>query len=669
MNLYNIYPRRVRRALKKFIELGLDMEKLDRVSATTLIEYNISGELPEQMYATAVKIDINTIALFPPRVVRLEHLRQLLRLVLEIPHRLHALVTYHKGDLLDDEETTEKIARAGLLSEDDLRYLIQNARKTPLELAKLNPRMILPGTVFSEAHLVELIKHVGFSRVGEIYSAVSIPVVTLLKLSRQMHIPPLNASLTGLKDSYICLDLVTTYPETDILNYISAEVKRDPLFIRELEIFIGTELPYVHRNINRLLFATRPTDQLRRRYGVSFHVMFDFVNCQVTEFDFWNFSKTEMDFVCKYIGVYDRKSQRFAKEFRAYVYMTQGRLLPVTVCSAYNVVPPCRAEDVIKKMDIARVRSKKEARRLLADYYCDFSLCRKVIRSNISTATKKLILRTVRWFSVAGLSRTTSYRKVTHDRMLMDLFTYLVIRLFRSRNCLRSLARVPTAHGSVPVAGSYARTSGPPARRNNIASDVEVTDAGLLDAARDLAALASRGVVDTCFIVAEERWGAIAGILDGEVVIDVRRMRRAITEASLRTINVDRHGLLRRDSLKHIDELDIYSMVDYEVIADLGERYVRTLLYFNILLEYLFAISLFRLAVMQPTDGRFREFVSKLVNGFLEGFRIYFCHIRVDDSVSMDMQLYLEGHSAPFHTYHLFVKVILIILEHLNGTS
>nr|WQH57876.1 MAG: MC042L [Molluscum contagiosum virus] len=194
----------------------------------------------------------------------------------------------------------------------------------------------------------------------------------------------------------------------------------------------------------------------------------------------------------------------------------------------------------------------------------------------------------------------------------------------------------------------------------------EATDECLLAAVHDLAVLAAHGVVDTRFVPASS-WGPLAGMLRGLGTIDVRSVRDALTHSVLRAANLGAGGVRSAHFMVHVRHVNAYRFTDYDTVLRFGEAYVRVVLFFNFLLEYLFVISLYRLVVMRA-HWRFREFVSKMINCFLEGFGVCFCAMRVNDCVDNELADYMQDNGAPFHTYHLYAKVMLVILEHLNGT-
>ncbi|AQY16616.1 MC042 [Molluscum contagiosum virus subtype 2] len=194
----------------------------------------------------------------------------------------------------------------------------------------------------------------------------------------------------------------------------------------------------------------------------------------------------------------------------------------------------------------------------------------------------------------------------------------------------------------------------------------EATDECLLAAVHDLAVLAAHGVVDTRFVPASS-WGPLAGMLRGLGTIDVRSVRDALTHSALNAANLGAGGVRSAHFMVHVRHVNAYRFTDYDTVLRFGEAYVRVVLFFNFLLEYLFVVSLYRLVVMRA-HWRFREFVSKMINCFLEGFGVCFCAMRVNDCVDNELADYMQDNGAPFHTYHLYAKVILVILEHLNGT-
>ncbi|DBA42671.1 TPA_asm: MC042L [Molluscum contagiosum virus] len=250
-------------------------------------------------------------------------------------------------------------------------------------------------------------------------------------------------------------------------------------------------------------------------------------------------------------------------------------------------------------------------------------------------------------------------------------------RLRTGANERQHAAQSPGARSRVPFDGRERRAPSD-ARERHAPSDAlaariplralanEATDECLLAAVHDLAVLAAHGVVDTRFVPASS-WGPLAGMLRGLGTIDVRSVRDALTHSALHAANLGAGGVRSAHFMVHVRHVNAYRFTDYDTVLRFGEAYVRVVLFFNFLLEYLFVVSLYRLVVMRA-HWRFREFVSKMINCFLEGFGVCFCAMRVNDCVDNELAEYMQDNGAPFHTYHLYAKVILVILEHLNGT-
>ncbi|QGN68043.1 IEV morphogenesis protein [Equine molluscum contagiosum-like virus] len=691
--MLHVYPAPARKALARLLRAGLDIARIPAKHAHVLLEYGLHGFLPAVLYERAVALDLHAVVFFAPATVHVLDLQRAIAAAPAIGPALLRAVHFHKRALLREGDglVLRRLVEAGVVDADDVQFLARERAVSYASLLKLNPRLARPDMQLSEEELEDVFAAVPCEHWEVLYERLDVPLPTLLRLAARARVPPLHRALLRLGDAAACLELVRQYPHTRVIEFIAPAVKYAREFVASVDELVAAALPALFPHLNRFLFRARPRAALLRRYGIKFHAMFEFAHEPFPRVSACALSEEDAAFVERHIRVYDAKAREFAVRFRQHVQCTQSRTITMYVGDELRARAPrarsTSVEDLLRHVEDLRAMRRgslctRDLEHALRAHHYDFSLCRRVLTSDASTPLKKRVLALMRGWRAKGLEAAHSYAKLTQSTILLDAFTYLAVRVFHVQRALLPaleagaadaaalLAKLPLCRCARCEAVRDLSARAAPELRSALFGGAApergaVTDDSLLNAVYDLGVLAAHGVVDTRFVL-PRAWGPLCALLAGADAIDVRGVRDALSEAALRAANVCAGGMRSAAALAHLRHVPAYEFASYDAVLRFGEAYVRAVLYFNFLMEYLFAVSLYRLVVLSSRE-RFREFVGKMISCLLEGFGLRFCTMRVHDCVDGELAEYVRDNCVPYHTYHLYARVVLAILEHLNG--
>uniref|UniRef100_A0AAU7E1E4 Uncharacterized protein n=1 Tax=Rousettus bat poxvirus TaxID=3141933 RepID=A0AAU7E1E4_9POXV len=684
----HVYPAPVRRALKQLAGKNLDMGRISAKSARLLLRHGMHGPLPSSLYATAISISVHTIGFFHPSVVKASDLMLAIGDVPSLVSPLLEAACFHRRDLLtcSDGHVLRKLLESDFLTVADAEFLV-NVRGIPAaSILRINPQLASSSMRLTDSEVESVFASVPSSKWSSLYRKLDVTLLTVMRLVDSLDVPPLHRVIRQLRTPEVCLALALRFPEHPVLDYIRQDIKSQRRFVCAVNDFVVQSLPAMYPPLNRFLASMIPMRHLIDIYGVKAFAMFDDAYCSMRHVDIRALSAKDAEFVERNIAAFDAKAREFALLFRQHIQHTQGRTITMYVPGTLVHVKRQKhqlstsVEDILKHVEaISSMRRPrtKDVERIFGAYRYDMSLAKRVLTSDASTRVKRKMLKAMcRWKVLVSPDAVTGVR-LTRSCITWDACAFFGVRVFRLRDLLPGtlpalpLNKLPMCHCDRCAKQRVTEPSLPSDLRGVLftggTSPCEISDESLLTTIHDLCVLASHGVLDVGFVSAPPGWGPLMSVLTSKRV-DAQQMRKVLTAETLATANLTAGGLGGVSAMAHFQHMDIHAILPYERVLRHGEHYVRVMLFFSVVMEYMLMIAMYRTLVLRTT-ARLREFVAKLVNYVLEAFGVRFCFIRVHDCVEYELYECARDGTLPFHTVNLFIKVLTVILEHLNGAG
>lgn len=686
----HVYSAPVRRALKRLVRKDLDMSRISVKSARLLLSHGMHGHLPSPLYDVAMSLGTHMVSFFHPSVIRTSDLVRAISDVRALDGVLLEAARFHRRDLLMcvDGNVLRKLLEADFLTVSDAEFLVSVRGIPAASILRVNPQLVSSSMRLTDAEVESVFASVPSSKWDLLYRKLNVSLLTLLRLVDSLDVPPLHSSLRQLRTAEVCLALALRFPDSPVLDYVHPDIKSTRRFVAAVNDFVEQSLPAMHAPLNRFLSSMLPTRHLIDRYGVKAFAMFDDAYCSMRRVDVRSLSDEDAEFVERNIHAFDLKAREFALNFRQYVQRTQNRTITMFVPStllgagARKRHLSTSVEDILKHVDaisVARRPRTKDVARLFGMFRYDMSLAKRVLMSDASVRVKRKVLKAMCAWTVLMVPEAAAGLVLTRSSITWDACALLGVRVFRFQDSLLRALRPPLPLSKLPMCHcdrclkQRSTESVPPSDLRGVifaggVSPCEVSDESLLLVAHDLSVLASHGVLDASFMSAAPGWGPLMSMLTGARRIEAHQLRSVLTVDALTNANITAGGLGGVSGMAHIQHIDIFAMMPYENVLRHGEQYVRTMLFFSVVMEYMLAISMHRALVLRSLF-RLREFVSKMINCILEAFGVRFCFIRVHEWVEFELYECSRDGTLPFHTITLFIKVITVILDHLNGAG
>ncbi len=667
-----IYPKHVRGAIDKLLKNKLKIDKVSTKTLTILLEFGFHGYFPSSMYKEVVEYDVSNVKYLPPESVVLGDLISAIKISPTIDSHLKKSVLLNRKPLIvADNGMIDTLIDNDVLTRDDVEWIVEHNLANSVDILIKNPSLAVPSMKISSSELKYLFTHCPHDT-SDLYSILDVELDTLLHLSDEINVPPLHDQLLKLENMERCIELVKKYPKEPIVDFISPYVKFNPRFVREMHLTVDELLPEINHSINKLLFLVTPHEDLIRDYGIKVSAMFS-IN-YVVEVDTLN--TEDCKFVEKHINVYDLYFRDFAQQFRSKILKNENRHITMKTGDKYRTSKRCSGrryrksvnsiEEVLIHIDTIHKSQKvklSDVEQLLSGYRLDVCAGRNVMLSNATLATKMLALKVIRDWKSQNLTFTMGCVKVKNI-ILMDMLNYLSSRILQvysnTYTYIETKSKVLT-----PVCKCdemcFQQTES--LKKIKYFGD-KFSDDFILTRVHDLVLLAMHGVI--CLRVLDFKlWGPLSNLLKGNCSIDNVKLRLVLNHDNLENCSVFSSRLNYSNDLVIFTSLPSFRFSDIE--NSFNERYSKVIIVLDTILEYMLSAIFYRIVVVEKTYNM-KLFISKLISTVFEAVGVYFCAMRIDDMIDIELDNFIERGSSPSQLLHLLLRVILIIVEEINGT-
>ncbi|AYC44753.1 hypothetical protein [Moosepox virus GoldyGopher14] len=676
-----MYSRKARNVISKIISNKLDFDKIPKSCFDVIIEYGLHGNLPSKFYDKAIQFDIANIRFMPPDSVKVEDLIELIDKTSSIDTKLYNHVLKHRKTLINHGIKFIKLMiYNNLLTRDDINFIISKKILTATQILKIDPMIASTNMILSKDDIIELIKSVPSYSIPYLYDNLSIDLKTLLYLSDTFNIAPTNESLLKLNDCVKAIELIKKYPEKNIINYISKNIKNNKCFIEKIHEIVKENLPILLNGLNKFLYLSVPKSVLVSMYGIKCIAMFSLD--VMTDIKY--ISDEDKKFIEINISLYDLRCKEFATVFRDHIMKTESRVITVNpeniIKKSCILKKPVRhlkvneengIEGILIHIDNALAKTKlslSEIKNILANFRLNPCSVRNVLLSNVSTKTKIAALKAIKQWKSQTLTYITTYQKMNKTVIIMDMLDSISTKIlnnhaniFYKLKNLEKMAKMPLCNCLKCSTASYNIV-----KSNDVTIHERSNDDDLIKCLYDLVRYAIHGMVNPN-IIGKRGWGPLISLLSDNVM-KIKLNIADITESEnlfMGDIMLSGNNLVNK--LIPIVSTPVNNLTS-TVCFPLNESYAKVVLLLNIIIEYMFSVLLYRIVIIQRFRNN-REFISKIINSVFEGCGIYFCQLRVNENIDIEIDELIVKGSLPVHLIHLFLKVILIIFEDLNGTD
>ncbi|ABQ43516.1 hypothetical protein [Tanapox virus] len=679
MTLY-MYPKNARKALSKLISKKLIIDKVSKKHIKSLLDYGIHGLLPESVYDYAIRVDIKNIRFFQPNVVRITDLIKVLKTSSVIDTKLYNAIIVNKKKLLESGiHIIKLIVNSDLITKDDIDWMLENKIIGLTSLLKIKPSLASKQMNLSKEEIIDIVKNIPSYNLPYLYDNILMDLDTVIYLSDEFNIPPLNYALFKLASISKALELVKKYPEENIVDYLPNAIKKEKRFLENVNEIVLSFFPNMITSINKLLLSEYSKDYLIKKYGVRSVAMFNFVNLEIKMDDL---TQTEKEFIEKNIIYYDTNCRDFAIKFRNIIMNNENRVITMNankpiqkimkISSSIRksiVVEKNSIEEILIHIDNARTSqklSKNNIESLLYPFRLNPCVVRNVLLSNSKTKTKIIALKVIKNWKSQSITPTSTFYK-TKGVIIMDMMDYIATKVLHNYVVIFDKFKKLENGPSVLSCKCYkCKNEENNLKSKNIVLSKNSSDDDLINCLHDLVRYAVHGYVNPS-IIKFSGWGPLIGFISGNRKIKNDMFIKIMENDNLIDSSVNFSGINLVSKLVYITSVSLESIIGNKIFP-LNDSYAKVVILLNVILEYMFVILMYRLIVNQRFTG-VREFVSKIVNKTLESSGVYFCQIKTNENINIEIDELLSNGSTPVYLIHLFLKVVSIILEEINGSN
>ncbi|QRY18921.1 ORF-51 [Teiidae poxvirus 1] len=628
--MYKLYPKKLRKSIDSLLKAKLDYSLLSSKNVHLLIKYNIFTKLPDKYYDLAKTIDLNNITAFDYDAVKIEDLKKLISILPSIPEHLTELILYHKKHLMTDGNIVDKLIETNMIELSEISDIIDEEIKTAVEIAIINASLVLPGTFFSLTEIEYIYRCTNSHNIKQLYRKIDASLQSILHMEEHYSIPPMHSAFYRFYDVKAIIALIERYPEDDIIEYVNGSVKAQSLFLDSMINIVKSKLPKILTGLNRWIASQLPVDTLRSTFGLYFYVLFEWLDLPlyVDKYSFTELKDEEIKFICQYIEKYNSRSELFTNTFRWYLYYCDI-MHPQKVFYDSNTkeeFKPIEESNPFKNITEEYIVST------VTKFRYNFAIGKNILEANTTDAIKVKTLR---------LAKKQTICLSNYD--FLDLgFLYTLLLRFKYK----------VLEKTIRISRTYL-----------LFNPRDYSDLGLLGLTGKLCTLASRGIIDFRFLVTDFLWSPIMHLLEEDCVIDFSRFMAAV-------INIKTDNLSYGRNLEHIENLNVYEVVDYRNIRLYGTLFIKKVIFANMIFEYLFVLLVIR---HQQSRYNFKRFIELMIQECLKGFGLSnkLCkYIYVNElSICCELERLSKDHDIPVMTYGLVVKVLMLIFSSLNGIN
>ncbi|ART91525.1 O1L ortholog [Fowlpox virus] len=639
----NLYSKKVRKSIRKFIRSGLNFDLLHEKHGRRLIINNIFVKLPPKYYNFAKGLDLNNILAFDSEIIQLNDLKKLIMRLPLLPDCFTDVISCHKKYLLSDAAIVNKLINSNMVSLSDIRNIIDNRIKTPVEIALLNSSLVIPGTPFSLDEVKYIFENTSAENVKELYKRIETPIHSVLYMEEKFSISPVHSSLYQVTDVDKIIYLIKKYPDDDIIDYVNGIVKSKKDFIESIITIIKDRLPDISPCLNKWISTQLPPDKLRDEFGIYFYALFEWIDIPlyIDKYLFLNITEDETKFICRYIDIYKKKSELFVNTFRWHLYYCNS-MYPQKVFPVITYKQDSKEKYVVKE-SFKYLDNKQTMKVLLNDFKYNYAIGKYILDSSSSNEVKMDALNMLQK-QVVCLENAKCFDLGNLYSVLIKFQYHPVDYVMYSDKLLDYMSKNSTFD-------------------NN--------DIGLLTLASFLFSTAKKGIIDINFLNTNSLWSPLMYLIDDSCKVDFTRFMMATKNIKADNINY----LKNKDeninnNFEHIDNIDIYKLLDYSRIKLYGINFIKKVILANVIFEYIFTLIIIR---YQKTSYNLRSFLEMLLYRCLKGFGIspkLYKNVYVNEmNICCELENLINNYVVPFKTYGILMKLLITIFNNLNGIS
>ncbi|AWU47085.1 Virulence [Sea otter poxvirus] len=681
-----VYPKPVRTALKKLLSVNLCIGKLSRKHIMNLLDYSLHGMLPDKIYGDAIKLSVTNVRFFDLDVIRIDDLILAIREFTVIPEELYSTILFHKRYLLEncDIDILKCLIANDLIYKDDIKTLLNNHVVTPTCILYHNYTLACDIMSFTALELGDLLAKIDKTKWLHVISSVSILPAQLIYLSDVLNYPPVNKSLNDIVSYSHCLKLIKKYYEYPLIQYVNEDIKKLREFMYGCVNIIDMMLPKINRKLNEFIYNNFDSNELIKKYGIKSIAMFG-INIHINT-DIHTLTNVEKSFIEEHIELYDSINRKFSSRFREHIQVCNNRTITMKSGDATNqhddthpLVKNIHSQkamllDLLLYVDNTHNNIKYKDLYLLMSEFCVYPLaCQNILLSSLTLRTKKMAIKIIRKWRVNSLVAKSSYTRIVNGVMFLDIFEYACTRILQEYKTMYSnlffndIKTIPPKCNCTDCILSY-----DPVLKRSLKSNIfkgtksylfpcsDITDKSLLNALSDIIMFAIHGYVDLKFS-GYSNWGPLLTMIAGVRVLDISIIKQAIENIS--QANICAGGLQSTDTLVDIRDIKIHKLL--HCCITMNPSLVSVIIFFNSIIEYIITLCIYRIHVLGK-KSRIREFLNKIIGTILEPFGIYYCAMNINNAVITEL-LDTNFTVTYMHLFHLILRIILIILENING--
>ncbi|QRM15393.1 hypothetical protein [Mudlarkpox virus] len=629
-----LYPKDLRKSINELVKVNLDFRLLSTKTAQTLIKYNVFSKLPDKYYDFAKKLDINNILAFDNKTVELRDLKKLISKLPHIPECFTEIVAYHKKYLLLDRYVVFKLVESNIINLSDIRTILDNWVMTPIEIALINSDMIIPGTHFTLEDIKTVFDRKGLDSTLKLYKKIDTSVYNILLMEEKFSVPPIHSSIYQLMDIDKAIFLIKKYPEEDVITNINGTVKSHNRFLQSMIDLVLSKLPNVLTHINRWIATQLCSDKLLATFGIYFYVLFDWIDIPlyVDKYYFNRMTEEETTFICKHIDIYRKKSELFVNTLRWHLYYsdnmhTQKIFDPVT----------CKKEkhkNYMIKESFEYLDNEANIAILLNDFKYNYAISKYILESKASESIK-----------------LEAFKILSKQGTCIDNCTCMELGALYS-----AIIRFP--HSNKCISYNCDMTE----------LDYNISDIGLGKLVYKMCNAAKKGMIDVRFLKTNCLWSPVMYLLEDTSKVNFSRFMNAVKNISadnVKYLNKLEYNDIR---LEHINDLDIYKLLEYDRVHLYGINYVKKIIFANTIFEYIITVLIIR---FKRSSYNFRRFIELLIYKCLKGFEIpvdTYKDVYVNEmNICIELERLINDSIIPFITHGLIIKLLVNIFTNLNG--
>ncbi|ANS71129.1 virulence protein [Pteropox virus] len=681
-----LYTKEARLALKKLISANLKIEKLSKKHVSSLLRFSLHGMLPSDLYDEAIGVSVINVRFFNLDTIKVSDLIASLKYFDTVPKELENTIMYHKKTIIEsgDESALKFLMANDLIYIEDVKAILEKQITTTTFLLINSPRLACGYMQLTALELVATLLLINKEDWVNVISKINISEKQLLYFCERLSYPPVNPTLKKIKDEAKCLEFIKKHFEYPVIKYVCETVKASKTFVYGCIEIIDKKLPKLNKHLNEFIASTIVPEELVLKYGIRAIVMFGIK----IPLNIDTLTVSEQCFVEQHIALYDAAASRFSIRFRDRSQRLSKRTL--TMRSGDKLVnhPLVRhikcqnavLDDILKYVDAANYKiSKGELDNLMSDFCMDPLACQTIIMSTVSLKTKLLAIKVIRNWKTYSLSSTSTFSRMVSGIIYMDLFDYTGARILQTyKKTYDEIIRCSNTPMPPECDCFNCIITYNPITKRKLFSKVlqlshtnlikdnlvvgAVTDSVLLSILSDLILLARHGVVDLDFLNTRA-WGPLVTLFAGTKSLNVSIFRQATAMEQLEQANICSDGL--SDSSNLVKLSNVYLCDIIKGYSPINPEYVSVVLFFNCIIEYMQAICMYRIHICKNTK-RTREFITKVISTVLDTLNIPHEEIPVNSIVVTEM-LEIESCALQVHSLHLFLKVVLMVLEDING--